>query len=280
MIGRLYLGRCVSIPYEKNGLQLYWHWANSTVNRGETLMKPRPRPGRCWGHCFLEWGAPVVLLLAVTFFIQLLDLDLRVEACFFSSDRGWIYGDRTPWSFLYRYGALPTIATAVAALIVYALSFRWNRFRAQRRAAWFLVLLSIVGPIVVVNLVLKEHWGRPRPGEVIQFGGEKSYLQVWERGVSGEGRSFPCGHCSAAFFFFGLVFVTRRRSRRWTSVALVSTLIYGALMGVARMAQGGHFPSDVLWSAALMYYLSLGLYCLLGLHREETGRADSADQSS
>lgn len=233
-------------------------------------MGPLSRPSDCFSHPFLEVALPLVLLLTLTLVIRLFDLDLRIEQCFFSPEEGWLYGQLIPWRLLYRYGVLPTVVVACLALIVSTLSFRWDRLRGQRRAAWFLVLLSIAGPIVVVNLVFKEHWGRPRPGEVIQFGGQKTYLQAWEKGVSGEGRSFPCGHCSAAFFFFGFFFLARRRSRRWAYAALVFTLLYGALMGVARMTQGGHFPSDVLWSAGIMYYFSLGLYCLLGLHRAET----------
>ncbi|MFZ0257069.1 MAG: phosphatase PAP2 family protein [Gammaproteobacteria bacterium] len=232
----------------------------------------------CFSHRFFMLALPFVLLLTLTLVIRLLDLDLHVEQRFFSPDKGWIYGERAPWNFLYRYGVWPTVVIAFGALIVYALSFRWDSLRGRRRAAWFLVLLSIGGPIVVVNLVFKEHWGRPRPGEVSQFGGEKPYLEVWEKGVSGQGRSFPCGHCSAAFFFFGFFFIAQRRSRRWAYVALVSTLLYGALMGVARMVQGGHFPSDVLWSAGLMYYFSMGLYCLLGLHRGESRPRASAKQ--
>lgn len=232
-------------------------------------MEPTTRANGCFDRRFFELGLPLVLLLGLTILIRSLDLDLRIEQHFFCPDEGWIYGQRAPWNFLYHYGVLPTVVVAFGALIVGALSFRWHNFRDQRRAAWFLVLLAIVGPIVVVNLVFKEHWGRPRPGEVIHFGGDKPYLEVWEKGVSGQGRSFPCGHCSAAFFFFGFFFIVRRRSHRWALVILVSTLAYGSLMGMARMVQGGHFASDVLWSAAFMYYLSLGLYCLLGVHREE-----------
>lgn len=135
-------------------------------------MVPLRSPVGCIGHRFLELVLPLVLLLASTLVIRVLGLDLLVEEYFFSPGEGWIYGQLAPWSFLYQYGVLPTVVIASVALLVCALSFRWDALRHQRRAAWFLVLLSIAGPIVVVNLVFKEHWGRPRPGEVIQFGAE------------------------------------------------------------------------------------------------------------
>jgi len=39
-------------------------------------------------------------------------------------------------------------------------------------------------------------------------------------------------------------------------------------MGVARMVQGGHFPSDVLWAGGMVYLVGLSLYYLLRLDQE------------
>ena len=43
---------------------------------------------------------------------------------------------------------------------------------------------------------------------------------------------------------------------------------YGILMGVARMAQGGHFPSDVLWAWGMVYLVGVALYYLLRMDRD------------
>jgi membrane-associated PAP2 superfamily phosphatase len=36
-------------------------------------------------------------------------------------------------------------------------------------------------------------------------------------------------------------------------------LVYGCIMGMARIIQGGHFLSDVLWSAGFVYLTALVL---------------------
>lgn len=243
-------------------------------------MGTRPAGRNFFQRILLELILPLTLLVAVSLVFRFFDLDLRVEGYFFVPEAGWIYQDRDPWDSLYHYGILPVILTGLGALLVYVASFRWAQLRGYRSVALFLVLLGIIGPIGVVNLVFKEHWGRPRPCEVVQFGGEKRYLHVWQKGVSGQGRSFPCGHCSAGFFFIGLLFVMRPRSRRWAAIALAFALGYGALMGIARMVQGGHFPTDVLWSAGFMYLCSLGLYYLLGLHRDLGGCVQPASRTA
>jgi membrane-associated PAP2 superfamily phosphatase len=46
---------------------------------------------------------------------------------------------------------------------------------------------------------------------------------------------------------------------------LAGGLSYGLLMGVARMAQGGHFPSDVLWAGGMVYLVGLTLSRLMQL---------------
>ena len=53
-------------------------------------------------------------------------------------------------------------------------------------------------------------------------------------------------------------------------LALLAGACYGALMGVARMAQGGHFPSDVLWAGGVVYLVGLSLYYLLRLDLGES----------
>src|SRR5262249_42664716 len=57
------------------------------------------------------------------------------------------------------------IAPAVAVVIV---KLFWPRRRTSMsgRAALFLVLSLVLGPGLLVNAVLKDHWSRPRPGMV------------------------------------------------------------------------------------------------------------------
>jgi lipid A 4'-phosphatase len=113
-----------------------------------------------------------------------------------------------------------------------------------------------------VNGLLKNYWGRPRPVEVSALGGDWEYRTVWEPGVPGRGKSFTCGHCSMAFAV-GSAAAFAPYFPVAAGAALVASVGYGMVMGVARMAQGGHFPTDVLWSGILVFMIAAALYYLV-----------------
>jgi membrane-associated PAP2 superfamily phosphatase len=62
-------------------------------------------------------------------------------------------------------------------------------------------------------------------------------------------------------------FVLRRRAPGWARKALVAGVLYGLMMGLARMIQGGHYLTDVIWSGVLVYMTGLVLYYLFRLDR-------------
>ncbi len=63
----------------------------------------------------------------------------------------------------------------------------------------FLILSVVIGPGLIINAVFKDHWDRPRPRDVVEFGGMLQCTPAPLRGESGE--SFPCGHCSVGFLY-------------------------------------------------------------------------------
>jgi membrane-associated PAP2 superfamily phosphatase len=90
-----------------------------------------------------------------------------------------------------------------------------------------------------------------------EFGGEHEYVRVWSFGPAGVSKSFPSGHAGMGFYLMAPAFVLYRRHRRWALGFLLLGLTGGGILGLARIVQGQHFPSDVLWSAGLVYLLGL-----------------------
>lgn len=129
-----------------------------------------------------------------------------------------------------------------------------------RRHAAFIFLTLVIGPGFFVNTVFKDHWGRPRPKMVTEFGGRMEYQCFQEKGISGRGKSFPCGHSSMGYYFVVLYFLARRRKKIIRLSLLAGAMFYGSLIGFARMAAGAHFASDVLWSAVFPCLAAWALY--------------------
>ncbi|HET9552245.1 MAG TPA: phosphatase PAP2 family protein [Anaeromyxobacteraceae bacterium] len=216
-----------------------------------------------------ELVAVAALLAAATAVFWTTRLDLVAGDLFREPCCAWPLAERQPWSFIYRYGVLAGVLLAAGALVTLTLSYWYPaRLHAWRRPALFLVLAAALGPGLVVNVALKDHWGRPRPREVVELGGQERYLPVWVKGSEPQAKSFPCGHCSMGFYLSVPWLVLKRRRRRTALAFLVAGIAWGGLLGAARMMAGGHFLSDVVWAGGIVWLVALGLYHLMDLDRE------------
>jgi lipid A 4'-phosphatase len=142
------------------------------------------------------------------------------------------------------------------------------------RAYGFFILLCVaIGPGLIINVALKDHWGRPRPRQLIEFGGKFEYVQPLVPSPA-RGKSFPCGHCSVGYLYAIGWWVWRRRHPRWAAVSLVGGLTLGTLLGLDRMATGAHFLSDAIWSALIALSIAHVLYYyVLRIPAREDARA-------
>ncbi|OGU16741.1 MAG: hypothetical protein A2076_06915 [Geobacteraceae bacterium GWC2_53_11] len=211
---------------------------------------------------------PVALLVVATFIIAVTGTDLKMSSLFCIGGK-WPVGDQQPWHLLYLLDRGPAIALGVCGLVAAITGAIYRQRRNWIRPGLFLVLLLALGPGLIVNTVFKDYWGRPRPREIIQFGGKKEFLHPWQKGVAHKGRSFPSGHASAAFYLTAPFFIYRRRKPRIAAWWMFGGLLFGTLMSVARITQGGHFLSDNLWAWGMVHLTAIALYYLLKLDRDE-----------
>ncbi|SFJ61579.1 phosphatase PAP2 family protein [Planctomicrobium piriforme] len=177
------------------------------------------------------------------------------------------WGQQTFWNFLYRYGEIPGIVVGCCGIPLLLLSII-PRFRQYGRVGAFLCLTCCLGPGLLVNNGLKAHWGRPRPRDTVEFGGRQQFVHVGNLGRTLPNGSFPSGHAAIAFFVFAPAFL-RCRWRGWRPVWLLTGLTFGTLVGIARVLQGGHFPTDVLWSLGIVYFCCWLMAAALDVERVE-----------
>jgi lipid A 4'-phosphatase len=212
---------------------------------------------------------PCLVLIIGTFAFRHTDLDITISKLFYIPEIGFFKKDSNPWIFLYHYGCFPGLLLALSGLFVFGIGLFSKKILPYRKIGLFLTLLMVIGPGLIVNSTFKNHWGRPRPREIANFGGEKTFLTVWEKGKTSEGRSFPSGHASAGYFLFAPFFFLSQIGKKGGSIFfLFLGLGYGTLMGIGRIAQGAHFASDVFWSAGFVYFTGVGLYHLLRFDKD------------
>lgn len=211
---------------------------------------------------------PIGILVVLTGLIRMFDLDLKTSTAFYDASNS---ADAWPWNlnpviqFLYEYGTYPAIgAASVAGVLWVASAFRPELIK-HRGLAMFLALVMAIGPGLLVNAVFKEHYGRPRPRDVEQLGGDKQFMPVLQPDFSQKEKSFPSGHASMGFYWMCLGVFYWERNRRWGWGLLLLGAGYGCLMGFGRIAQGGHWLSDILWAGGFVYLSSWILYRTLRL---------------
>jgi lipid A 4'-phosphatase len=204
------------------------------------------------GRPALEAGLACLIVLSLLF--QVLPWDQAIAAHYWSQGHNpWPGRDNAFGAFAYHWGQWPALLSGLLGGLVFLGSYRFKRLQLWRGRGLFLFLLLALGPGLLVNGLGKALMGRPRPSEVIDYGGFWAFQRPWHLGIPGRGGSFPSGHASMGFYWLGLYFLLPGR-RRWLGLGL--GLVAGALMSWARIAQGGHFLSDTLLAGALVFCLA------------------------
>ena len=130
--------------------------------------------------------------------------------------------------------------------------------------AWlYLVVCSLVGPLLVANLILKTYVGRPRPRSVTEYGGQLDFLSVFEAGGKCvDNCSFVSGEVSSMVMIFAALMFACKPLRLLFASLLVPAW---ALSGYIRIGMGAHFPSDTFFAGIFMIAIAAGLYRLMVL---------------
>jgi len=225
------------------------------ANRDEAVAGHEVEVGQTRGR--RTW-LPEALLLAAAAVVTTLvfaypSLDVAAARVFFRPDLAdhWPLAHELPWSVLYGAAPWITASLILGSLIVLAAGLLRKQI-SWRRHAIFVILSVVVGPGLLINAVFKDHWDRPRPREIVAFGGPLQYVRAPLPGKE-SGASFPCGHCSVGFLYGAGWWIWRRRRPLAAQASLLVGVVAGLSLGIGRMAAGGHFLSDVIWSAILAY---------------------------
>jgi lipid A 4'-phosphatase len=179
-------------------------------------------------------------------------LDLSISAWFYDPlQHAW---PATNNSLLALHRDLSAYLAAILVIIAIILGGvgvvrRREPWLMWRRAAAFLIGSCLLGPGLIVNTLLKPEWGRPRPADVLPFGGRLHFVPWWNPFGECDGNcSFVSGETSLAFWILAWAIVVPLRYRAATATA---ALLNCVVLSAGRIAMGGHFMTDVLFAVIL-----------------------------
>ncbi|WP_228148169.1 MULTISPECIES: phosphatase PAP2 family protein [Stappiaceae] len=149
------------------------------------------------------------------------------------------------------------VATTCVAVFVLKLLIPDRPPLMPLRQPLFLLSTLVLGPGVLVNLILKDNWGRPRPQHVAEFGGDLPYQTVWKvTDYCDRNCSFVSGEASSAIWLTSVAFLV---PATWRKAMLLLVLPLCFILSSNRIAFGGHFLSDTLisWGVTLLLILAV-----------------------
>lgn len=152
------------------------------------------------------------------------------------------------------------IVPVVAALAIKLILPR-TRLLISGRAILFLTATMALGPGLLVNVILKDHWGRPRPIDVTQFGGVEHFMPWWKPGGDCPSNcSFVSGDVAGAFWTIAPAALAPPPYR---ALAYGAALALGVTMSAFRVMAGGHFPSDAIFAGVFTFLIVWLCYALI-----------------
>jgi lipid A 4'-phosphatase len=144
------------------------------------------------------------------------------------------------------------IAPPLLALVI-KLSLPKRKLLISARAIIFLVSTLVLGPALMANVLLKDHWGRPRPIDVTQFGGSDRFVAWWDpRGSCPNNCSFVSGDVAGAFWTMAPAALA---PPQWRALAYGAALALGTGMTAMRVMAGGHFTSDAIFAGVFTFLI-------------------------
>jgi len=204
----------------------------------------------------MKYILPLIFLGVALYFFP--EFDLAISRLIFDETTKFYLSNEPILKVIYKSVNLLaiTMALGVIAAYLYQLYTKKSIKYFDKKALVYIFMVFAFGSGVIVNLGLKQNFGRARPAEIVQFGGEKKFTPAavvnWEYGK--ECDSFSCGHCSFALGFIAFFFLFRKR---WI---LITALGYGLIVSLGRILQGGHFFSDFIFSWIVMLLTAKLLY--------------------
>lgn len=203
----------------------------------------------------LYWALASFVVLA-GIFILWPDLDLAFSSLFAQNDWAWFVERSSRW-IEWPYRALPYLGRfLIGGLTLLWLATFVPRLAAIRRLRLlfaFLLCGAVLGPVLLVDIGLKDHLGRARPAHVEPFGGTQRFSPAFvPSDQCDKNCSFVSGHvATTAFIVMAAGWLgSPLLRRRW----LLASVVAAGYMGVVRMSVGGHFLSDCIFAWFAAYF--------------------------
>ena len=194
-------------------------------------------------------------------------IDLYVAQLFFLESSIFYLQSLDILSVIFREILIPIIIFYLSILPAFTnypiIKTLYLGYKFSWKEIVFLWLSQIFTLILFINLILKNFWGRARPNDILEFGGDKVFTPWFQFTNACQANcSFVSGDSSVGFSIVILYLITKKIE------FLYASLVFGFAIGFIRIIAGGHFFSDVLFSGAIIIILNLIIFQIYKKYNE------------
>lgn len=198
----------------------------------------------------------VIVLIVGILCIIYPEIDIIISNFFYSQERRFFYSNDLWVQFVFN--AVPVVAATLSIALVLGLIIKaftlQNKKSLLKSPLFFLLITLCLGPGLVVNFALKENFGRARPSQIQEFGGVKEFSPALSLARQCQNNcSFSSGHAAMGFYFTAFSYIA---PVPYQAPIFIASTIFGTIVGIGRIAQGGHFFSDVIFSFILIMIIN------------------------
>lgn len=205
-------------------------------------------------------------------------VDLWVSALFYTANGDWLWEGRVSEAVRNLQWNLSTLLVVIAAgVLVRRAVLKRDSFGVPWRVWAFVLALYALASGVLANGLLKSHWGRARPANVVEFGGTAEFTLPYQiADQCARNCSFVSGEVTAAVAFSICLLVLLRQWHLRTSITVplvIFAFAFPIVNALQRIASGRHFLSDALFAALFTLIIARLLWRAFGLSKPAAPRS-------
>jgi len=193
----------------------------------------------------------VVFLIIGVFLTTGYAFDIFLSSFFYYEDAQFFLQSQQVLSVIFREILLPLLVLYVFVLPIIGnfvpIHQIYFGYKFRFKEIIFIWITGVTTLILVVHVLLKNMWGRTRPNDILQFGGNDVFSPWYKFGDSCFSNcSFVSGDASVGFTLIVFYFITKK------NIYIYLSILFGLSLGFIRIIAGGHFLSDIIFSQIIV----------------------------
>ena len=194
----------------------------------------------------------LVVFVFIGFFLTLgFQFDVFFSGLFYKNNGDFLIQSYDIFSIIFREALLPSLLVYIFVLPFLSLYIPIQSiffgYKFSLKEIIFIWASGTITLIIIVNVLLKNMWGRARPNDILSFGGESVFTPWYKFGDSCFSNcSFVSGDSSVGFMLLIFYLIIKKKAYFYLA------LFFGAAIGLIRIMAGGHFFSDIIFSQIIV----------------------------